>query len=157
VGAVRLAQDESAAGQARRYARRLADENRLPQKVAADIELVVTEIVTNAVRHGLPPIELELQFEAGKVRGAVRDRSPDAPEPTREPDHRGGFGMNIVAACTSQWGCVAQPDGKQVWFEIELETTRRSTASSSRTDGKVRQAECGPAGPQPFSRSLLGE
>jgi anti-sigma regulatory factor (Ser/Thr protein kinase) len=116
---MRLARDPHAAVQARRFARAWAAERALPEPVVEDIELVVSELVTNAIRHGEPPIELELsQPTAGTIRGEIRDGSDVAPAPKPAPDYRGGFGLRIVDARSSRWGTTARSDGKDVWFEI---------------------------------------
>ena len=109
---MRLAQDHTAALQARRCARRWSHEHHLP-------ELVVDELVGNAVRHASPPYDFEISRANGTIRGEVHDGSTTTPTRRTHPDHRGGFGLNIVTSRTSRWGSAATPDGKQVWFEID--------------------------------------
>ena len=116
---MRLAADGRAAVEARRFARRWLADQRVPPQLVDDIELVVGELVSNAVRHGAPPYELDLYQARGVIRGEVRDASRVAPSPNPRPDHHGGFGLGIVAACTSRWGTGLLPAGKQVWFEVE--------------------------------------
>jgi len=119
---MRLTQGTVAALEARRFARQFSVERGLPEPLAADLELVLTELVTNAVRHGEPPIDVELNLADSVIRGQVLDGSATPPAANPEPDHRGGFGLNIVAQCTSRWGSDALASGvhrKQVWFEIE--------------------------------------
>ena len=116
---VRLAADEHAATQARRFARNWSADQALSPRLVADIELVVAELVSNAVRHGVPPYEIDLYQTAGVIRGEVRDGSSALPLPNRSPDHHGGYGLGIVAACTSRWGTVRDANGKEVWFELE--------------------------------------
>lgn len=116
---MRLAQDHTAALQARRYARRWSHDHHLPDSAVADIELVVDELVTNAVMHAAPPYVLEIFRVNGTVRGEVRDGSTTTPTRNAHPDQRGGFGLTIVTSRTSRWGSAAMPDGKQVWFEID--------------------------------------
>ena len=53
--------------------------------------LLVSELVTNALLHGLPPLELRLSAD----------------------------GIEIVAALASRWGSAAAPTGKVVWFEVD--------------------------------------
>jgi two-component sensor histidine kinase len=115
---MRLAQN-TAALQARRYARRWSNEHVLAEAAVADIELVASELVSNAVRHALPPYDFELSRVNGVVRGEVHDGSTTTPTMNDHPDHRGGFGLNIVTSRTSRWGTAVTPDGKQVWFEID--------------------------------------
>ena len=116
---MRLAADEHAAGQARRYARHWLADHALSPRLIDDIELVVAELVSNAVRHGCPPFDVDLYEAAGVIRGEVRDRSSALPKLNPAPDHSGGFGLGIVSACTARWGAVADGDGKEVWFEID--------------------------------------
>jgi anti-sigma regulatory factor (Ser/Thr protein kinase) len=112
---MRLAQDLDAATQARRFARRWSAAHALPAPIVDDVELVVAELVTNAVRHGEPPIELELSEPTeGTIRGEICDGSRIAPVPNAAPDFRGGFGLRIVDARTSRWGTTARSDGKYV-------------------------------------------
>ena len=115
---MRLVADEHASAQARRFARDWSAKHALEQRLVDDIELVVAELVSNAVRHGLPPYELELAEVRGMIRGEVRDASTDLPVPNLSPDHHGGFGLGIVAACTARWGTELNGAGKEVWFEV---------------------------------------
>ena len=116
---MRLAADEHAAVEARRYARRWLVDQHVAAQLVDDIELVVGELVSNAVRHGAPPYEVELYETHGVIRGEVRDASKAAPSLNPSPNHLGGFGLGIVAACTARWGTAFVPTGKQVWFEVE--------------------------------------
>lgn len=84
-----------------------------------DIEVVVSELVTNAIRHGAPGITLVLALDGNRVHGRVIDHGTRMPEPRDAGDDEGGRGLAIVAACTSRWGVEPLPDGagKTVWFE----------------------------------------
>ena len=115
---VRLAGDEHAAVQARRFARTWSTGQALSPRLVDDIELVVAELVSNAVRHASPPFEVELSETDGVIHGEVHDGSQVAPKPNGHPDDHGGFGLGIVSACTSRWGTALVPDGKRVWFEV---------------------------------------
>ncbi|HUP71794.1 MAG TPA: ATP-binding protein [Acidimicrobiales bacterium] len=115
---MRLAADEQAAVEARRFARSWSVRQALSPRLVDDIELVVAELVSNAVRHASPPFEVELSEIDGVIRGEVSDGSRVAPVANPRPDHHGGFGLGIVIACTSRWGTTSTTSGKQVWFEI---------------------------------------
>lgn len=83
--------------------------------------LLVSELVTNALLHGLPPLELRLSADGGRVRVEVFDAAGDH-RPVREfaaPDAARGRGMEIVAALASRWGSASAPAGKLVWFEVD--------------------------------------
>jgi anti-sigma regulatory factor (Ser/Thr protein kinase) len=86
-----------------------------------DALLLVTELVTNAIRHGEPDITLRLRAHPPGVGVSVQDRGPSMPHlsdpAANEP---GGRGLIIVDAVAQQWGVTpAQPPpGKTVWFEL---------------------------------------
>jgi len=95
-------------------------------KVGRDTaELAASELVTNAIVHGAPPVELEVDIrESQCVRIAVKDTAPLLPvlTPRTTPQtSEGGRGLAIVDAVSTRWGLVATADGKQVWCEIALE------------------------------------
>lgn len=87
-------------------------------------ELGVSELVTNAVLHGTPPITVKIRGTAAHPRIDVHDRSTAAPLLTEEVDDDSedflvtfGRGLSIVAKCASACGSTIEVDGKVVWFE----------------------------------------
>ncbi|MFD5751204.1 ATP-binding protein [Streptomyces sp. NPDC127033] len=78
----------------------------IPAEAADTVVLVVSELVTNALRHGGGDCTLELAAHPDGVEVAVRDRSPQAPR-MRTPDLNGGTGgfgwpmVNRLAHTTS--------------------------------------------------------
>jgi anti-sigma regulatory factor (Ser/Thr protein kinase) len=100
----------------------------LPADVAADVLLLVSELVTNAVRHGRPDIEISLTATFDRVRIEVRDGGDALPVlPRDQPsiDRPTGRGLLIVAATASDWGIVrsAHTAGKTVWAELDATRT----------------------------------
>ncbi len=90
----------------------------LPDVIGHCVELVVSELATNAVRHARTPYELAVRIFP-TIRVEVTDASP-AP-PAREnpaPTDEGGRGVFIVDRCTQRWGVASLPTGKVVWAEI---------------------------------------
>lgn len=82
--------------------------------------LCTSELVTNAVLHGSPPIELEVIVDGGSVRVAVHDRGPGHVErrtPLRR-DTLSGRGLEIVDSLASAWGTERTATGKVAWFEL---------------------------------------
>lgn len=88
-----------------------------------DALLLISELVTNAVLHGGPPIVLAIDCDGGRLRVRVRDGSPVLPAQREAgPDAEGGRGMTLVELMTDVWGAAPVADehgvGKQVWFEL---------------------------------------
>lgn len=89
--------------------------------VVADLQLVVTELVTNAYLHGQPPVRFCLLHPSddGVVRVEVTDRGPGLPRVRRpESTTQHGRGLLLVEACSVRWGVDTGPDGKTVWAEL---------------------------------------
>ena len=84
-----------------------------------DVVLMVSELVTNAVRHGsLSRVSLRLIEDEERLRVEVQQLSKtDAPF-NGDKSHGSGFGLKIVAALSDAWG-TGDPDWTGVWFEIE--------------------------------------
>ncbi|GGY12034.1 ATP-binding protein [Streptomyces anandii] len=85
--------------------------------VADTVVLVVSELVTNAWRHGGGGRELRLCWDGWWLTVEVDDRSPVQPSPRPEADRgeRGGYGLGLVDALADSWGCVPGPHGKTVY------------------------------------------
>ena len=82
--------------------------------------LLVSEVVTNAVRYGAPPIHIEIRcIEHIGLRVAVSDANPIPPTPlVTDPHDESGRGMALVELFSDEWGVVATHGGKQVWFRF---------------------------------------
>ena len=114
-----LTNDENALTSARRFARDWSQTNGLDAELSDRLELLVSELVTNAIRHGAPPFSVDLERSAHSLYGEVGDGSRAEPEMRRHPSHEGGFGLRIVDTLTSQWGVSSTNSGKTAWFEID--------------------------------------
>ncbi|MCO5991723.1 ATP-binding protein [Actinoallomurus spadix] len=83
-------------------------------------ELLVSELVTNAVRHGRGEIHLIVCAEEDTLRIEVHDEAAESvPQvrPAGEIDE-GGRGLHLVGMLSSRWGAARTATGKIVWFEL---------------------------------------
>ncbi|GAA2405472.1 SpoIIE family protein phosphatase [Streptomyces coeruleofuscus] len=89
-------------------------------ELAFTTELVVSELVTNAIRHATGPIRLRLVRERALVC-EVLDSGATAPH-LRHPrtTDEGGRGLLLVSQLTQRWGTRFVPDGKIIWAEQSL-------------------------------------
>ncbi|GAA2931491.1 hypothetical protein GCM10020221_29130 [Streptomyces thioluteus] len=86
--------------------------------------LLVSELVTNSLRHATGPIGVRMYPRAGHVlQVEVSDPLPDPPrERTAASDDEGGRGLQLVALASRRWGTLHGDNGKTVWFELSLPT-----------------------------------
>jgi anti-sigma regulatory factor (Ser/Thr protein kinase) len=139
-----LPDDVSAPSIARDKARRFVGRLRM-DAVVEPVTLIVSELVSNAVRHGKPPIQLLLQRVGRGVRVDVHDEAPDA-GPTKDldgpatlpgPDAEGGRGRFLVDALSARHGVNEVPDdGKEVWAEIEPDGSQDRAKTESLEDSR---------------------
>ncbi len=111
-----------AAGMARQAIRRALDSWSITH-LQDDADLIVSELVGNAVRHGsggCTEITLQLKATDGCLRIEVYDADPLMPEP-RTPTvfDESGHGFVIVEAVSAKWGIRETEIGKAVWAELE--------------------------------------
>src|SRR4051794_28010979 len=114
----RLAPTVDSIGQARSHVRR-ALERHVDADTVDRLELVVSELVTNAVRHGPHElITLRLAMDPdGSIGGEVEDQGHGVVAIRETPPLEGGLGLVVVDQLTSAWG--VYPDSTQVWFRLE--------------------------------------
>ncbi|WP_406485964.1 SpoIIE family protein phosphatase [Streptomyces phaeochromogenes] len=80
-------------------------------------ELVVSELVTNAIRYGSPPVQLRLIKDSALIC-EVSDSSSTAPHLRRaRAFDEGGRGLLLVAQLADRWGTRHTPTGKTIWAE----------------------------------------
>ena len=105
---------------------------RLSQRVTVgaldDVRLLLTELITNALRHSdvAPGDEIEVKAEVadGAIRIEVSDPGRNGPVAPREPGaNGGGFGLYLVERLTNRWG-VEREDGTTVWAEVPVRDAR---------------------------------
>jgi anti-sigma regulatory factor (Ser/Thr protein kinase) len=115
-----------------------------------DIGIVVSELLTNALRHGVPdsepprrwPLRLGLVQPGRYVLCAVSDPGRRLPEP-KEPDYlaESGRGLHVIGALSDTWGCTMPTEaGKVVWAVFSVQFSQPP------------EAVCCPAGYQAAGR-----
>uniref|UniRef100_A0AAU3GR15 protein-serine/threonine phosphatase n=1 Tax=Streptomyces sp. NBC_01401 TaxID=2903854 RepID=A0AAU3GR15_9ACTN len=112
-----LEPEDAAPGRARRLARRALSRWGL-EDLSDEMELLVSEVVTNAVRYAERPVTLRL-LRTDILRCEVGDDSPQLPRQrrARETDE-GGRGLFLVNRLARRWGATRLSTGKVVWFEM---------------------------------------
>ena len=111
---------EYAPGTARAHVRRVCGRWAVDAEVCEAAEIVVTELVTNAVEHASSRSLVEVERRANAFRMTVRDYDtsslPEAVLPP--PSSSRGRGLAMVAAVSREWGVHHHTDGKTVWAEM---------------------------------------
>jgi len=102
-------------GRARRFAREMLGAE--PPQTLEAVELMVSELATNCVRHARSAFEVSIELSCGQIRVAASDAAEGHPTP-RSPSPREptGRGLLLVGALSDEWGVEERPEGKTVWF-----------------------------------------
>ncbi|WP_327177736.1 SpoIIE family protein phosphatase [Streptomyces sp. NBC_01335] len=110
--------EDSAPGRARRLARGAMERWDMDADLSDEVELLVSEVVTNAVRYAERPVTLRL-LRTDILRCEVGDDSPQLPRQrrARETDEN-GRGLFLVNRLARRWGATRLSSGKVVWFEM---------------------------------------
>lgn len=118
---LRLAPTLRAPAEARGAVERLA--HRLRPKECEALQLLVSELVTNSVRHARLgrrewiDVQIELHPEAVRVTVSDPGRGFEPPSRTPRPHDTDGWGLFLVERVADRWG--VNSDGRtQVWFEL---------------------------------------
>ena len=101
---------------------------RVGQRALEDVRLLVTELITNALRHGAlksgDHVSVRASVYGGVVRIEVTDPGTAGEVAPREPGPRGGgYGLYLVEQLAKRWG-VDRAHGTTVWCELARYTGR---------------------------------
>lgn len=82
--------------------------------------LIVSELVTNAIRHARSPFRVMLTCDGGRLVVEVHDES-STPVAVRDgqPFDVGGRGLHLVDVLSQDWGVTEHPDGKSIWAALD--------------------------------------
>lgn len=88
-----------------------------------DVQLLVTELVTNAVLHARTPVTVRLSWREAQFRVAVVDASPAMPRVGLDTpsDHTTGRGLLLIDGLADEWGMELVTGGKSVWCVLRLD------------------------------------
>lgn len=123
---LRLPADPSAAREAREFATHALRSWDVPDAVGT-ATLVVSELVTNSIRHAGTVNELTLSLAEERLRIAVHDLENSTPEPSRhfDADALDGRGLFLVEVMSRTWGVFpSTPAGKTVWSILDTAPER---------------------------------
>jgi anti-sigma regulatory factor (Ser/Thr protein kinase) len=99
-------------------------------------ELILSELITNAIRYGSPPISVRLLHYRSLIC-EVSDGSSTSPHVRRAATtDEGGRGLFLVAQFAQRWGTRYTPGGKVIWAEHSL----HDGAAAARTDALTEEA-----------------
>ncbi|MEW2497947.1 PAS domain S-box protein [Streptomyces nodosus] len=88
---------------------------------AGDARLLLSEILTNAVRHAQGPIGVRLCRTDTELTVEISDRSSRLPQPCpAAEDDESGRGLLLVRALADDWGVLPTDEGKTTWFSLTL-------------------------------------
>jgi anti-sigma regulatory factor (Ser/Thr protein kinase) len=83
------------------------------------VELMVSELATNSVKHAHSDFKVSINDSAGEIRVEVRDTGRGQPVLRfPAPTEPSGRGLRIVEALSLAWGTADSPLGKTVWFTV---------------------------------------
>ncbi len=100
---------------------------RLPESVLDDLRLVVSELVSNSIRHSTGDPDALIRLRVWMSAEAVRIEAADTGrgfDPMVRPSQSGsGWGLLLVGRLATRWGVAASDAGTTVWFERSLDAS----------------------------------
>ena len=95
-----------------------ADDSGAGEDEKGALVVIASELVTNAIMHGAPPITLSVSYNEGEITVEVSDGDPRVENvgvPLTDEATPGGRGLRVVAALADRWGTRRSQPGKTVW------------------------------------------
>ena len=122
----------------------------LADSALCDVELLSSELITNAVVHTQAPSTVCVSWNGEQLRVEVTDIDPQLPAACTDPAEllaESGRGLVLVRALAAEWGAQPDPAGKRVWFAVG---TNSRLTGDERLTALVRVAA-------PLAESDLGD
>jgi anti-sigma regulatory factor (Ser/Thr protein kinase) len=104
-----------------RVARRLARGamGGCPEPLVETAELLITELIANAIQHASSSPVMHIDVDSGTVRISVSDESSQTPDVRHGGlEEEGGRGLMLIEALSTSWGWTRTTGGKQIWFTL---------------------------------------
>ncbi|MEV8339901.1 ATP-binding protein [Streptomyces niveus] len=126
----RFTRSDASVPAARAFTREVIDaaDAAIDRSALDDVLLCVSELATNAVRHGVPvggALLVKVGADEHRVRVECHDANRRRPRLRHPADEdQTGRGLLLVEAIASRWGTDERPFGKYVWFELDLKKVR---------------------------------
>jgi anti-sigma regulatory factor (Ser/Thr protein kinase) len=105
----------------------------------AQVSVVVSELVANALRHGGGCLQLDVQAHGQQVTIGAADGSAAVPR-RREPDPEGGYGIALIEAFAIRWGVEHYQAAKESGCNALRHHRRPRTAAEAETTRQVSRA-----------------
>jgi two-component sensor histidine kinase len=97
--------------------------------VVDDVELLASELTTNAIVYANPPVEVRIRHTSRHVVLEVYDSATYLPRRMRPtPDDEHGRGLQLVALLADRWGTRPTETGKAVWAVLALDRSGEPAA-----------------------------
>ncbi|MEU4656486.1 ATP-binding protein [Streptomyces sp. NPDC023723] len=119
---------------ARAFLLRLENDHgfRVPDRAAQAVQLVVSELLTNACKHTSGPALVDLELVGGQVEVTVRDSDPGLPVArTSDPGRVGQHGLEIVLAVSQSFEVDREPVGKRTRAAVRITDDPRGSDGGS--------------------------
>jgi len=124
---------------ARQFTREIL-RDRAPDVVDA-VELMISELATNSVRHAHSDFEVMVDASSEQIRVEVRDLSDTEPTPRSPSQHdTSGRGLQIVKALSDTWGVTPSRTGKTVWFVASQPLSSSAPSAAAEPAGPTGDA-----------------
>jgi anti-sigma regulatory factor (Ser/Thr protein kinase) len=110
----------------------------VPSETRDAVEVLLSEIATNCVRHTSSGFTVRVAVSAEHIRVDVTDQGAGRPElRSPSPSEPSGRGLRIVDLLSDRWGVTFQGDslGKTVWFEVACPSPRDVGPGGASSDG----------------------